>query len=99
MLTPSLLFPIAIYLIRLGHGSIVLDAHGLICRGRCPLHEWAEPEWVAGAARRSSNPNARPVQNYKMGRLLLAREGVQSSCTHNQRLGLLHQWLVPRIAG
>ena len=36
MLTPSLLFPIAIRLIRLDRGSIVLEAHGLICRGRCP---------------------------------------------------------------
>jgi len=36
MLTPSLLFPIAIRLIRLDRGSIVLKAHRLIHRGRCP---------------------------------------------------------------
>lgn len=36
MLTPPLLFPIAIRLIRLDRGSIVLEAHGLIRRGRCP---------------------------------------------------------------
>jgi hypothetical protein len=36
MLTPSLLFPIAIRLIRLDRGSIVLEAHGMIHRGRCP---------------------------------------------------------------
>ena len=36
MLTPSLLFPIAIRLIRLDRGSIVLEAHRLIHRGRCP---------------------------------------------------------------
>jgi len=36
MLTPSLLFPIVIRLIRLDRGSIVLEAHGLIHRGRCP---------------------------------------------------------------
>jgi transposase len=36
MLTPSPLFPIAIRLIRLDHGTIVLDAHGLVRRGRCP---------------------------------------------------------------
>ncbi len=36
MLTPSLLFPIAIRLIRLDRGSIVLDAHEMIHRGRCP---------------------------------------------------------------
>ncbi len=36
MLTPSLLFPIAIRLIRLDRGSIVLEASGMIRRGRCP---------------------------------------------------------------
>ncbi len=35
MLTPSLLFPIAIRLIRLDRGSIVLEASGMIRRGRC----------------------------------------------------------------
>jgi len=36
MLTPSLLFPIVIRLIRLDRGSIVLEAHGMTRRGRCP---------------------------------------------------------------
>jgi len=36
MLTPSLLFPIAIRLIRLDRDSIVLEASGMIHRGRCP---------------------------------------------------------------
>lgn len=36
MLTPSPLFPLAIRLIRLDHGSIVVEAHGLVRRGRCP---------------------------------------------------------------
>jgi len=36
MLTSSFLFPIAIRLIRLDRGSIVLDAHGMVRRGRCP---------------------------------------------------------------
>ncbi len=36
MLTPSLLFPIVIRLIRLDRGSIVLDVHEMIHRGRCP---------------------------------------------------------------
>jgi len=36
MLTLSLLFPIAIHLIRLDCGLIVLEAHRLIRRGRCP---------------------------------------------------------------
>lgn len=36
MLTPSPLFRLAIRLIRLDHGSVVVDAHGLVGRGRCP---------------------------------------------------------------
>jgi transposase len=36
MLTPSPLLPIAIRLIRLDHGSIVLEAHGTVRPGRCP---------------------------------------------------------------
>jgi transposase len=36
MLTPSPLYPIAIRLIRLDHDSLVLDAHGMVRRGRCP---------------------------------------------------------------
>jgi len=36
MLTSSLLFPIAIRLIRHDRDAIVLDAHGMVRRGRCP---------------------------------------------------------------
>lgn len=36
MLTSSPLIPIAVRLIRLDHGSIILEAQGLIRRGRCP---------------------------------------------------------------
>jgi transposase len=36
MLTSSPLLPIVISLIRLDRGSVVLEAHGLVRRGRCP---------------------------------------------------------------
>lgn len=36
MLIPSPLVPLAIRLIRCDHGSVILDAHGTVRRGRCP---------------------------------------------------------------
>lgn len=36
MLTSSPLFPLAITLIRAGRGAIIVEAHGLVRRGRCP---------------------------------------------------------------